>query len=326
MAHQQRLLVVDNKEEDRATIAQLLEEDGYSVTTAANGAQALAIFKESHFQVVITDIYMPEMTGLDLLAAIKAFSDCTQVIVTTRFASIDDAITALRAGACDYLIKPFDNKATIATVVQRAVDAVQSEVKTHHLIQELKHKTRRLEVSNLHLKKLATRDSLTGLYNHRHFQENLAVEINRVKRYHRPFSLLFIDLDYFKIFNDSNGHVSGDKLLIELANLFFDSFRKSDIVCRYGGDEFGIILPEATKEEARVIAGKVHQIVAEHPFAGRDVLPDRRVTISIGVATCPDDGMDISSLLHRADKSMYSAKKTRGYFSSGDFIYGTQGI
>jgi diguanylate cyclase (GGDEF)-like protein len=311
MAQEQRLLVVDNKEMDRTTIAKLLEADGYAVTTAANGAQALAIFKQHPFPIVITDIYMPEMTGLDLLSAVKEISDATQVIMMTRFASIDDAICALRSGASDYLIKPFDDKATITEVVQRAAWRIQSTCKTHRLIKTLRHKNQRLEVTNLHLKKLATRDSLTGLYNHRHFHETMSVEINRVKRYHRPFSLLFIDLDNFKIFNDTNGHVNGDRLLLELSNLFLDSFRKTDIVCRYGGDEFGVIIPEATKQEARGIAGKLHQIVAEHPFAGREILPQRRVTISIGVATCPDDGMDAGSLLHHADALMYDVKKIR---------------
>lgn len=312
MVQKQRLLVVDNKETDRTTIAKLLEADGYTVTTAANGAQALAIFKQHPFPIVITDIYMPEMTGLDLLSAVKEISDATQVIMTTRFASIDDAICALRSGAGDYLIKPFDDKATITEVVQRAARKIRSACKAHRLIKTLRHKNQRLEVTNLHLKKLATRDSLTGLYNHRHFHETLAVEINRVKRYHRPFSLLFIDLDNFKIFNDTNGHVSGDKLLLELSNLFLDSFRKTDIVCRYGGDEFGVIIPEATRQEACCIAGKLHQIVAEHPFAGRKVLPQQRVTISIGVATCPDDGMDAGSLLRHADTLMYDMKKIRG--------------
>lgn len=309
MAQRQRLLVVDHKETDRTTIAKILESDGYTVTTAANGAQALAIFKQHLFPIVITDIYMPEMTGLDLLAALKEINATTQVIMMTRFASIDDAICALRSGASDYLVKPFDDEATITDVVHRAVRRIRSTRKTRRLIKTLIHKNQRLEVTNLHLKKLATRDSLTGLYNHRHFHETMSVEINRVKRYHRPFSLLFIDLDNFKIYNDTNGHVNGDKLLLELSNLFLDSFRKTDIVCRYGGDEFGVIIPETTKQEACSIAGKLHKIVAAHPFAGREVLPQGRVTISIGVATCPDDGMDIRSLLHHADTGMYDVKR-----------------
>jgi diguanylate cyclase (GGDEF)-like protein len=134
-------------------------------------------------------------------------------------------------------------------------------------------------------------------------------------RYQHPFSLLFIDLDYFKTFNDTNGHLKGDKLLIALSNLFLENFRKTDIVCRYGGDEFAVILPEASNQSARTIAAKLHARVAEHPFEGREAMLQGRVTISIGIATYPDNETDAESLLKHADQIMDEAKKNRGQFS-----------
>ena len=309
-----RILVVDDKEIIRTTITQVLEDDGYKVVTASNGVEALAVYEKEHFPIVITDIYMPEMTGIDLLAAIKEIDDTTQVIVMTSYASIDSAISTTRAGAYDYLTKPFEDIEVISNVVRRAAEKVRLEQKTRHLVEMLKLKTEQLKQSNAHLQSLATRDSLTGLYNHRYFQENLTTELNRAQRYRRPFSLLFIDLDHFKTFNDTNGHLDGDKLLIALSNLFMESFRKTDIVCRYGGDEFAVILPEASKQKAHMLAAKLHARVADQPFDGREVMPEGRVTISIGTATYPDDETDAVGLLRHADQIMYEAKKNRGQF------------
>ena len=310
-----RILVVDDKEIIRTTITQVLEDDGYEVITAANGADALAQYKEEHFPIVITDIYMPKMTGIDLLAAIKKIDDKTQVIVMTSYASIDSAIATIRSSAYDYLTKPFEDIELISNVVRRAAEKIRLERQSEHLIEMLKQKTEQLEQSNAQLKTLATRDSLTGLYNHRYFQESLTAELNRAKRYQHPFSLLFIDLDFFKTFNDTNGHLEGDKLLIALSNLFLENFRKTDIVCRYGGDEFAVILPEESNQSARTIAAKLHAQVAEHPFEGREAMPQGRVTISIGIATYPDNETDAESLLRHADQIMYEAKKNRGQFS-----------
>ncbi len=311
-----RILVVDDKEIIRTTITQVLEDDGYEVVNAANGVDALALYEKERFPIVITDIYMPKMTGIDLLEAIKKIDTNTQVIVMTSYASIDSAVTTLRSGAYDYLTKPFEDIELISNVVRHAAEKIRLEWQTEHLIDMLKQKTEQLEQSNAQLKSLATRDSLTGLYNHRYFQESLTAELNRARRYQRPFSLLFIDLDYFKTFNDTNGHLEGDKLLITLSNLFLRSFRKTDIVCRYGGDEFAVILPEESNKNARMIAAKLHAQVAEHPFEGREVMPQSRVTISIGIATYPDNETDAESLLKHADQIMYEAKKNRGQFKA----------
>jgi diguanylate cyclase (GGDEF)-like protein len=309
-----RILVVDDKEIIRTTITQVLEDDGHEVITAVNGADALALYKEEHFPIVITDIYMPKMTGIDLLAAIKKINEKTQVIVMTSYASIDSAIATIRSSAYDYLTKPFEDIELISNVVRRAAEKIRLERQTEHLIEMLQQKTEQLEQSNAQLKSLASRDSLTGLYNHRYFQESLTAELNRAKRYQHTFSLLFIDLDFFKTFNDTNGHLEGDNLLIALSNLFLGTFRKTDIVCRYGGDEYAVILPEESNESARMIAAKLQAQVADHPFEGRKVMPQGRVTISIGIATYPDNETNAESLIKHADQIMYEAKKNRRQF------------
>jgi diguanylate cyclase (GGDEF)-like protein len=303
----------------------VLEDDGYEVATAANGADALALFEQERFPIVITDIYMPKMTGIDLLAAIKKIDEKTQVIVMTGYVSIDSAIATIRSGAYDYLIKPFDNIAVVSNVIGRAAEKIRLERKTDRLIEMLKQKTEQLEKSNAHLQSLATRDNLTGLYNHRHFQESLTAELNRAQRYQRQFSLLFIDLDYFKLYNDTQGHLQGDRLLIDLSNLFLSSFRKTDIICRYGGDEFAAILPEASWQKACIIAAKVHGRVADHPFYGREALPQGRVTISTGLATYPDHDATAEGLLRHADRLLYEAKENRGQYRAPTEISSTSG-
>jgi diguanylate cyclase (GGDEF)-like protein len=310
-----RILVVDDKEIIRTTITQVLEDDGYEVVNAENGEEALALYEKEQYPIVITDIYMPKMTGIDLLAAIRKINQKTQVVVMTSYASVDSAIATIRSSAYDYLVKPFEDIELISNVVRRAAEKIRLQQQTEHLIKMLKKKTEQLEQSNAKLKSLATRDSLTGLYNHRYFQESLVAELNRAKRYRRPFSLLFIDLDFFKTFNDTNGHQQGDKLLKALSNLFLETFRKTDIVCRYGGDEFAVILPEESNQSARQIAAKLHARVADYPFEGREVMPQGCVTISIGIATCPDDETNAESLIKHADRIMYESKSNRGQFS-----------
>jgi diguanylate cyclase (GGDEF)-like protein len=176
------------------------------------------------------------------------------------------------------------------------------------LLETLRQKNAELERNNIILKDLAIRDGLTGLYNHRYFQETLAVELVRSNRYRKSVSLVFMDVDAFKKYNDTYGHPEGDKILITLANIFSDSLRKSDTVARYGGEEFVLILPETEREGALHLAENIRRNVFDHPFPGRETQPFGRITISLGVATFPEDGTDGSSLIERADKALYAAK------------------
>jgi len=315
MQEDKRILVVDDEEALRATISQVLADEGYTVTVAANGAEALEIYQKEPFCLVMTDIVMPQFSGIELLNAIKAINPGAQIIVMTSYASLDTALAALRAGAYDYLTKPFEDIDLITSTTERAWEKVQLIQENKKLVAQLQMQTEFLEQANKQLKELAIRDGLTGLHNHRSFQEKMIAELNRAQRYAKPFSLLFIDLDYFKTYNDTNGHLKGDDLLRELAKLFMQTFRKTDIVARYGGDEFAAILPETDKEQTRQLAAKLHQLVAEHPFANRETMPGKRITVSIGSSTYPADGQNTHTLMSHADQVMYAAKISRGSFS-----------
>lgn len=159
-----------------------------------------------------------------------------------------------------------------------------------------------------HQYKLATTDGLTELYNHRYFQEQMILHVENCKRYNNKFSLILIDIDFFKKFNDMFGHQSGDAVLRQVSQRLKRNVRATDFVCRYGGEEMSIILPNTDKDEALITAQKICQTIAEKPFK---LVNDKEsnVTVSLGVATYPDDGETPDTIIEEADKRLYFAKE-----------------
>ncbi|MGE5893421.1 MAG: diguanylate cyclase [bacterium] len=312
-----RILVVDDEMSLRSIVSQVLREDNYDVAEAASGEEALAAFEQSYHPLIITDIKMGGMSGLQLLEKVKQLNPNTQVIIMTSHASLDSAIMAMKHGAYDYLVKPFEDISVITTVANRAADKIRLMEENQRLLEEIKKKNAELEVVNRTLKELAIRDGLTGLYNHRYFQEAFAKELIRARRYGLVFSLLFIDVDHFKHYNDAYGHPVGDNLLRSLTRVIKDRLRASDFLARYGGEEFVIILPETPKENAFTIAETIRQHIADHSFEGRETQPLGRITVSLGISTFPTDGEDGTSLIKHADEALYRAKNTGRNHVSG---------
>ncbi len=155
--------------------------------------------------------------------------------------------------------------------------------------------------------KLATTDGLTDLYNHRYFQDQMKMNVEHSKRYETNFSLIIIDIDFFKKFNDTYGHQSGDAVLRQVAQILKRNVRATDIVCRYGGEEMSIILPNTGKDEAQMTAEKICKIVSEKQFKLNND-KETHVTISLGVSTYPFDGETPTNLIDAADKRLYNAK------------------
>ncbi len=158
-------------------------------------------------------------------------------------------------------------------------------------------------------KHLATTDSITGLYNVRYFYQALEKDIARSERYHHPLSLIIMDIDNFKRYNDTYGHLAGDDLLRELASLLQKITRASDTVARYGGEEFTIILPETDTEGAALLAKRIQGVVRKHPFAIRDTDIVGKITVSLGVATYPHHANSGKELVDAADKALLGAKR-----------------
>jgi diguanylate cyclase (GGDEF)-like protein len=157
---------------------------------------------------------------------------------------------------------------------------------------------------------LSNTDRLTGLWNYGYFQHQLADEVKRAIRFNRHVSLLMIDIDHFKKYNDALGHIAGDKLLQEISQILQSTCREVDLVARYGGEEFAIILPETFKEKAYSSAERIRKLTAAHPCHYKEGQPAKRITISIGVSCFPQDASNKEDLISYADKALYVAKET----------------
>jgi len=304
-----RVLIADNDHVLLNVIAEMLIADGYQVTCAENAKEIIDVLGHSPFDIVIVDLRIPGMAGLELLKEIKSTYMDIQVITVTSNATLESAVEALRAGAYDYLTKPFEDVALVSAAVSRLTEKIHLIRKNIQLIEDLNKSKEELERMNETLLDLSVRDGLTGIHNHRYFQEFLASELSRSPRYENEFSLLFIDIDHFKNYNDTHGHVEGDSLLCEFAKLLVGQFRKMDLVARYGGEEFTVLLPNVSIKDSHRLAIGLCQYIEKYPFRGRHSQPGGRLTVSIGVASYPDNGSDAESLIRSADKALYNAKR-----------------
>jgi diguanylate cyclase (GGDEF)-like protein len=193
-------------------------------------------------------------------------------------------------------------------VVNRAIDRYKLAADNHALMDHMKQNAEELERLNAQLTDMANRDALTGLYNHRYFREVLDKELARAERHDRVFSLVFIDIDHFKNYNDTHGHLAGDDLLRRLAGVLRQQSRKSTVVVRYGGEEFVLLVPEADQDAARQFAENLRRAVEQHPFPGRECQPSGKLTLSLGVAAFPVSGRTSTELIDHADKALYRSK------------------
>ena len=166
-------------------------------------------------------------------------------------------------------------------------------------------KARTLETAML----TAITDDLTGLYNHRYFVQRLNTELTRAARYNLQFTLVILDIDNFKQYNDTHGHLKGNTLLQQLSVIMQDNFREVDVIARYGGEEFAVIMPETSPKKSLATIERLRANVAEYPFEGRDKIPGKKVTISVGVASYPLNSQNAHTLIERADAAMYEAKR-----------------
>ena len=219
----------------------------------------------------------------------------------------------LNAPKCDYgitlesfLQNPRWHIQQVERIVQYKTHGNLSREWRNTVIEKLKTKSEILEQMNTRLKKLSITDDLTGVYNHRFFRQLFSDEMDRAHRYEFSLSLLMADIDHFKSVNDSFGHLVGDKVLISVSEELKKCVRRVDSVCRYGGEEFAIILPMTGLKPARELAERIRkQIHVLYPLKG---LPVQKLSISIGVATYPEHGSNTESLLDAADKALYAAK------------------
>jgi len=277
------VLVVDDEEIICTLFAAMLGHYGrYHVVTTTDGRQVLDILRREPFDVMLLDMSMPAISGLDVLRQVTQAFEELPVIIVTGHGSIEVAVESMQAGAADFVTKPVP-AAVLHLRIQKALEHART-------------------------RRLASTDGLTEVYNHRTFQERLSQEIARADRYNRPLSVLMIDVDHFKVYNDTYGHPQGDIVLQDLARLLREMSRTSDTVARYGGEEFAIILPETDSVGAQKISQRLCEQVERYPFPGKDLMPGGALTISIGVATHASAGSK-DALLQAADTALYTAKR-----------------
>lgn len=289
-----RVLVVDDEKVLQDVMQDILGQSGYVVEAASDGEEALAKLKRQPFGLVFTDIRMPKMDGLELLRRIKHLSPDVDVIMMTGYATVDVAVEAMKLGAADFITKPFNLDHVLIVA---------------HRVSERRRLMKQVQEGEYY-RKMSLTDGLTELYNRRHFHSTMSAEVSRSKRTNRKFSVLMLDVDHFKVYNDTLGHPAGDEALKFLAWLLKHHSRHSDTVFRYGGEEFAIILPETCGADARLTAERLRRVVAETDFEREDVVPGGQLTVSIGVACYPDDATDAEDLVHKADQALYRAKRT----------------
>jgi diguanylate cyclase (GGDEF)-like protein len=284
-----KLLVVDDQPINIQVMYQIFSAD-FQVFMATSGAQALALCKDNPPDLVLLDIVMPGMDGFEVCTRLKA-DETTRNIPVIFVTAYTDAVQETRGldiGAVDFISKP----------VNPAV--VRARVKTHIT----------LKLQSDVMRRLVFLDGLTGVYNRRYFDRQLAMEMARSVRNQSPLALIMLDVDFFKRYNDHYGHLAGDDCLRQIATTLKDGLRRpADLVARYGGEEFACILPETEFNDAMALACELELRIREKkiPHAHSDAAPV--VTISLGVSGRGGDTPgDASALLAQADAQLYQAK------------------
>lgn len=302
------ILIVEDDETVGRLLAGILQREGYQTTTVHSAEAALRFFPSGKFDLVLTDIGLPGMNGLLLAQKIKKERPETEIIFMTGEANFQTVVDAFRSGACDYLTKPYRNIMAVSEAVRRAAEKIRLHRENARETAELRQAKEDLERLNRRLMELAIRDGLTELYNYRYFRELLQIEITRALRHGHPFSLIFMDVDHFKLYNDTHGHIDGDKVLCRMADLLRRRFRKTDMIARYGGEEFIVLMPETSTDLALRLAEQARSLIETEVFEGEKTQPSGKLTVSAGVASFPNDAVDDESLLRRADAALYRAK------------------
>jgi diguanylate cyclase (GGDEF)-like protein len=291
---QTKILVVDDERTLRELLADSLTEDGYVVETAASGTEALEKLHApgQDYGIVITDLKLPGVSGVEVLRQARELDPWRAVIIITGFATVESAVECMKAGAQDYITKPLKLD-ELRLIVARAAERL-------FLLGEAEKKKYFEELSRL--------DGLTQVFNHRYFHQTLDAELERSKRGGRSLPLLMIDIDDFKKVNDNYGHQAGDCVLRKLAHLLTTLMRLTDHVARYGGEEFTVILTETDRQGALVAAERIRRATEQAKFLPDGLDKEIHITVSVGVASYPEDAEDGKSLISKADQALYSAK------------------
>jgi len=289
-----KILIVEDDSVISDLIHQFLTRSGYQAIITQSAEEAAEILKGEEINIILSDIKLPGMDGITFTREVKKQYNL-DVIIATGYSSEYSYEDAINNGASDLIFKPIR--------LNELMLRINRVIRERSLINE---RDRMIE----NLRKLSIKDPLTDLYNSRYFYEQLEKEITRSDRYFHPLSLIFIDIDNFKVVNDSYGHMVGDKAILMIAKKMEASLRSLDTAYRFAGDEFTVILPETAADKAEVVADRIRSEMENE----RLVIFEKqisKITLSIGIAEYVRNE-EMGQFIHRADVNMYQAKQRGG--------------
>ncbi|GAB1410311.1 diguanylate cyclase [Desulfovibrionales bacterium] len=313
------ILIVDDRPENLLTLEHLLDMDGLTVVRACSGQEALSKLFDYDFALILMDVQMPDMDGFETAELMRGHARTRHIpiiFVTANHTERQHIFRGYDAGAVDYMFKPLDPQMLLSKVhvfleIYRQRVALQE--KTRELDQkilQLQALQAELEEKNRQLHILSSLDGLTGIPNRRQFDATLRQEWTRLTREQLPLALIILDVDHFKRYNDTYGHVVGDSCLKQVAQALAALLKRpADLVARYGGEEFAAILPGTNQEGAEHMAETMRQAIINLNIEHTASLVLPLISMSLGVsAVIPGPGCMPGDLIQAADKALYEAK------------------
>jgi diguanylate cyclase (GGDEF)-like protein len=298
------ILVVDDSRTIRAGIGNLVARMGHDVIEAEDGERALELFRHERPDLVLIDVSMPVMDGYEATRQMRQMSpdDWVPIIFLSSMEADQDLDRAIEAGGDDYLVKP------VSYVVLNAKIRALRRLET--MRRKLLDITSQLAIANRELERISRQDGLTGIANRRYFDSYMLGEMQRAARAREPLSMILIDVDFFKLYNDCYGHQAGDECLRQIAAILHKAARRpADLPARYGGEEFAMVLPDTILEGAIDVAKSIQHLVAEAALPHPRSEVGAAVTLSLGIASMrPDQNSLPEHLIEHADAALYQAK------------------
>lgn len=289
------VLLVEDNETDAQLVQHFLKDLPLRFERVCKGEDALRLAQSDKVDLILLDLLLPDLNGFEVCRQVRSMEKGrgVPIVVITCLDDMDSKVKSIELETDDFLIKP---------IVGRELQA---------RVRVLLEKKKQLDHLRSHYEKAlnsAVVDWLTGLYNHGYFKKFLDLEIKKSLRQRYPIALIMIDIDNFKSYNDTYGHPVGDVILQELAQILRKSVREVDLVARYGGDEFAIVLPYSDGEGGRCVAQRIDRAIRSFDFSPKGPSRSTRLTVSMGVACYPQAGFHVDALIQSADQKLYTAK------------------
>lgn len=302
------VLIVDDLPQNILALEALIADMDVDIITARSGNDALRLSLKHDFALILLDVQMPGMNGFEVARLIRSNPKTNHfpiIFVTAGMKDLLDQIEGYETGAVDYLMKPFE-----PVILRSKVKVFQELYQQRKVIEKfysnleqiVEERTAELKLANETISRLAATDELTGLSNRRSFKDMLAAFMSAARRHSYPLSMIMVDIDHFKVVNDTFGHSEGDLVLKAFADLMREIIREEDVAARWGGEEFIIVLPHTPGEAAEALAERIRSSFNRNPFGAAPSL-----SASFGVVQLHDEE-DADSIIRRADDALYRAK------------------